>query len=224
MKNTTIFFVLVFTFIVIVLGVPTSKVVEAAKITFNYTANSVVGNTVLTGQFGWDDSTPNGWNGVYNNAAYYEGDSFWSGSFNGDELHGTSFNWTDLDTQVFDDWAGGGGSDGVHLNDNTNYKLFSALSLSSGAGTAQAGTAIPTDINLSDWDSSIYDIAIAADDFLGGASVNSPFTRYTFSSIRLAQMSTVPEPSTILLLSIAVAGLAGYRYQRKNRERVSHLE
>ncbi len=179
--------------------------VSAAPIsTWSYTATGIVGT--LTGSFGWDHAaSEDGWQATDTDVGLWLGAGFISGSVSGGAQDGGSFSITGLDVQI-------------HLDPATPGNEFIAMEKSYGSGfwwygrTIGLGTdELSATMDLTEWIHPFIDVY--------GSDIGQSGREHRYIFDTITPFTTVPEPTTFLLMGIGLAGIAGAEVRRRRKKK-----
>ncbi len=176
---------------------------------FDYTANELGGDGVMTGTFGYDlavlgvpDLT---WGGtVYDDAGY------WNASISGGALDGITFAQTTLDVIVRNDIFN---FDSLVLTADSSTSL-TWIDIYSTVLTTISTEQLPTTFDYNDWTTPL--LRVSALDFgkPSGDSANFIIVANT------QEASPIPESTTVAFLGIGIVGLAGVEIRRRRKRNI----
>ncbi len=180
-----------------------------AVISYNYTATD--GTATVTGTFGWEDTIVDAHGDP--SFGWYQGAGFLTGTVAQGLYDGTSFSFGGEDVLIDND------APFDQLQMWLNHSTESYLGFHDGGGAALPSDALPTTFDLNAWADQAQLIIDYGEDIpewdgqdgrpIGGMGY------YNITDVSAA----VPEPATIALLGIGLAGLAGAEVRRRRKKK-----
>jgi hypothetical protein len=186
-------------------GMAASAVSSAAIVSYNYTGISLDGGATINGSFGYDDAAVDTYGSVSDYGQYTDS-GFWTGEVTGGSQDGTTFNFTSVVYEIFndDDPLGDTLNGSVPGSDGTTGTSTTYFELSDEDGSVFSDDSLPAILPFDEFE--FVRIVLGAD--IGGTAD----VEYEFSSVDVAP---IPIPAAAWLFGSALVGFISWSRKKQ---------